>query len=112
MLGQDLQTGEDGLLRIARRVAKDRIISTVDPETRHGHKTAARGFDGYKGHIAIDPDSEIITDTERHRRATWADGSVGRATSSMTCSTANPRRPGRPRRPRRPPTATRRPRRR
>src|SRR5262249_8469356 len=37
--------------------------STVDPEARHGHKTSARGFDGYKGHIAIDPDSEIITAT-------------------------------------------------
>ena len=44
-------------------MAKDRVISTVDPEARHGHKTAARGFDGYKGHIAIDPDSEIITAT-------------------------------------------------
>ena len=50
-------------MRIARRVAKDRVISIVDPEARHGHKTAARGFDGYKGHVAIDPDSEIITDT-------------------------------------------------
>ncbi|MGH8921573.1 MAG: transposase, partial [Actinomycetes bacterium] len=39
-------------------------ISTVDPTARHGHKTASRGFDGYKGHIAMDPDSEIITDTE------------------------------------------------
>ena len=45
-------------------VAKDRVISTVDPEARHGHKTAARGFDGYKGHIAIDPDSEMITGTQ------------------------------------------------
>lgn len=35
----------------------------VDPEARHGHETAARGCDGYKGHIAIDPDSEIITAT-------------------------------------------------
>ena len=43
---------------------QDRVISTVDPEARHGHKTAARGFDGYKGHVAIDPDSEIITATE------------------------------------------------
>lgn len=24
---------------------------------------AARGFDGYKGHVAIDPDSEVITAT-------------------------------------------------
>jgi hypothetical protein len=63
ILGQDLETTDDGVFRIARRVAKDRIISTVDPQTRHGHKTAARGFDGYKGHVAVDPDSEIITDT-------------------------------------------------
>lgn len=61
--GQDLEAGTDGVFRIARRVAKDRVISTVDPQTRHGHKTSARGFDGYKGHAAIDPDSEIITAT-------------------------------------------------
>lgn len=61
VVGQDLELTEDGCFRIARRVAPDRVISTVDPETRHGHKTAARGFDGHKGHIAIDPDSEIIT---------------------------------------------------
>jgi len=61
VVGQDLEQREDGLFRIARRVAPDRVISVVDPEARHGHKTAARGFDGYKGHIAIDPDSEIIT---------------------------------------------------
>jgi hypothetical protein len=63
VLGQDLETGCDGVFRIARRVAKDRVISTVDPDTRHGHKTSARGFDGYKGHAAVDPDSEIITAT-------------------------------------------------
>jgi transposase len=62
--GQDLEQTEDGLFCIARRVAKDRVISTVDPDARHGHKTNARGFDGYKGHVAIDPDTEIITATE------------------------------------------------
>lgn len=61
--GQDLEQDADGVFRIARRVAPDRVISTVDPDARHGHKTSARGFDGYKGHIAIDPDSEIITAT-------------------------------------------------
>jgi hypothetical protein len=64
VLGQDLDRDEDGTLRIARRVAPDRMISTVDPDARHGHKSSARGFDGYKGHIALDPDSEIITATE------------------------------------------------
>lgn len=63
VVGQDVETTDGGRFRIARRVAKDRIISTVDTDTRHGHKTKAHRFDGYKGHIAIDPDSEIITAT-------------------------------------------------
>lgn len=63
VVGQDLEESPDGVFRIARRVAKDRVISTVDPQARHGRKTAARGFDGFKGHVAIDPDSEIITAT-------------------------------------------------
>jgi hypothetical protein len=63
VLGQDLEPdpGNEGGWRVAQRVAKDRVISTVDPQARHGHKTNHRGFDGYKGHAAVDPDSEIIT---------------------------------------------------
>ena len=64
VVGQDLDCDTDGVFRIARRVAKDRVISTVDPDARHGHKTSARGFDGYKGHLALEPDSEIISATE------------------------------------------------
>ena len=60
MAGQDVEEGDDGRFRIARKVAKDRVISTVDPEARHGHKSANRHFDGYKVHICIDPDSELI----------------------------------------------------
>jgi hypothetical protein len=63
VVGQDLEEGSDGIFRIARQVATDRVISTVDPEARHGHKTQAKGFDGYKGHVGVDPDSEIITAT-------------------------------------------------
>ena len=63
VLGQDLEAGSDGRIRIARRVAPDRVISTVDPETRHGHKTQAHSFDGYKGHVALDPDAELVTAT-------------------------------------------------
>jgi len=58
--GQDVKEGEDGVFRIVRGVAKDRVISTVDTEARHGHKSKSRHFDGYKAHIAIDPDSELI----------------------------------------------------
>jgi len=77
VVGQDLDEGADGVFRIARRVAKDRVISTVDPQARHGHKTTARGFDGYKGHVGIDPDSEIITGT------TATAGNVGDAEAAI-----------------------------
>jgi hypothetical protein len=77
VVGQDLEQATDGRFRIARRVAPDRVISTVDPEARHGHKTQARGFDGYKGHIAIDPDSEIIT-AAGVTAANVGDGSVAK----------------------------------
>jgi len=58
--GQDTEQGDDGDFRIARKVAKDQIISTVDPEACHGHKSKARRFDGYKTHLSVDPDSELI----------------------------------------------------
>jgi hypothetical protein len=73
VVGQDLEAGDDGVFRIARKVAKDRIISTVDPEARHDHKSSAHGFDGFKGDIALDPDSEIIAAT------TVSAGNVGDA---------------------------------
>ena len=45
-----------------RQVAPDRVISTVDPEARHAHKTVHRRQDGFKAHIAVEPDTGIITD--------------------------------------------------
>jgi len=64
VIGQDIQETTDGRFIIAQGVAPDRVISVVDPQARHGHKSNARGFDGYKGHVAIDPDSEVITAAE------------------------------------------------
>src|SRR5215213_9522504 len=63
VVGQDLEQDTDGSFRIARKVAADRVISTVDPEARHGHKSSTRGFDGYKGHASVDPDSELVVAT-------------------------------------------------
>ena len=65
--GQDVEPiegsdGADGHWRIAERVAGDRVISAVDPEARHAHKTVHRRQDGFKAHIAIEPDTGIITD--------------------------------------------------
>lgn len=58
--GQDIEGGGDGVFRIARRVAADRVISTVDVEARHRHKSHDRRFDGLKAHLSVDPDSELI----------------------------------------------------
>ncbi|MFZ0171510.1 MAG: IS1182 family transposase [Acidimicrobiales bacterium] len=58
--GQDVEQGDDGVFRIAKGVARDRMISTVDRDARHGHKSRNRRFDGYKAHLSIDPDSELI----------------------------------------------------
>jgi hypothetical protein len=63
VVGQDADGAAEGVFRIARRVARDQVISTVDPEACHGHKISACGFDDYKGHAGIDPDSELVTVT-------------------------------------------------
>jgi transposase len=41
--------------------AKDRLISIVDSEARTGHKSDKRTIQGYKDHIMMDEESEIIT---------------------------------------------------
>ena len=83
VLGQDLAETPDGVFLIARRVAPDRVISTVDAQARHGRKSSAHGFDGYKAHVGIDPDSEIITAT-----AVTA-GNVGDAAAADALLTAD-----------------------
>lgn len=60
--GQDVEPGdEEGTWRIAQRVAPDRVISTVDPESRHMHKSVSSYRDGYKAHVAVEPETGLIT---------------------------------------------------
>ncbi len=60
--GQDVEPGEeDGTWRIAQRVAADRVISTVDPEARHMHKSRSEYRDGYKAHLAVEPETGLVT---------------------------------------------------
>jgi len=37
------------------------VISTVDPETRHMHKSRSSYRDGYKAHVAVEPSTGLIT---------------------------------------------------
>ena len=60
--GQDVEPGdEEGSWKIERKVANHRVISTVDPETRHMHKSRSSYRDGYKAHVAVEPDTGLIT---------------------------------------------------
>ena len=70
--GQDVEPaegsdGRDGRWRIARKVAEDRVISAVDPGTRHTRKSAHARRDGYRAHVAADPETGIITDEKLTR---------------------------------------------
>lgn len=60
--------------RIAQRVAPDRVISVVDPEARHACKTVHRRQDGFKAHIAIEPETGLATAC-RLSKASGADSS-------------------------------------
>jgi IS5 family transposase len=64
--GQDVEPaegsdGRDGRWRIARKVAEDRVISTVDEQARHTRKSPSARRDGYRAHLAADPETGIIT---------------------------------------------------
>jgi IS5 family transposase len=61
--GQDVEPGDEpGTWRIARRVAPDRMISTVDPEARHTRKSPSQPRDGYKAHVAVEPETGLVTE--------------------------------------------------
>ena len=65
--GQDVEPaegsdGRDGRWRIARKVAPDRVISTVDTEARHTRKSRHNRKDGYRAHMVVEPETGLITD--------------------------------------------------
>jgi hypothetical protein len=65
--GQDVEPaegsdGRDGRWRIARKVAPDRVISTVDEQARHTRKSPSSRRDGYRAHMVGEPETGLITD--------------------------------------------------
>ena len=121
--GQDVEPAEDsdgtdGRWRIARKTAPDRVISTVDPDTRHAHKTRERRQDGFKAHVVVEPDTGLTTEVKltKANGPENSDASVGAslvvadptiaegqslevlgdsAYAAATCSTRSSRRAGR-----------------
>jgi Transposase DDE domain/Transposase domain (DUF772) len=108
--GQDVEPAEDsdgtdGRWRIVRRVAPDRVISVVDTETRHTRKSKANRKDGFRGHIAAEPSTGLITDCELTKASgeEGSDATVGekmiardryhRADTGAVCDGADPAAP-------------------
>lgn len=62
ILGDDLVTDEQGQSQIGQGTAPDRIISLTEPEMRHGRKSKAHRFDGFKVVVSTEQSSELILD--------------------------------------------------
>ena len=51
--------GGPGGRRLKKHVAPDRRISIEDQDIRHGRKSSAKTFNGFKEHFAVDLDSKV-----------------------------------------------------
>jgi Transposase domain (DUF772)/Transposase DDE domain len=95
--GQDVEPAEgsdgtDGRWRIARKVAEDRVISTVDTQARHTRKSPGARRDGYRVHVADDPETGIITD-EKLTGAAGAENSGAAVAAEFVAAGAAASRP-------------------
>jgi hypothetical protein len=68
LLAQDVEGTNTGAAKITQGVAQDRLVSVHDSEMparpaggRHGRKSVSQCFNGYKGALAVEPSSQIIT---------------------------------------------------
>jgi transposase len=91
--GQDVEPaggsdGTDGRWRIARKVAEDRVVSTVDPDARHTRKSPEARRDGYRAHVAADPQTGIITDEQLTKAAGQENSDPALAEEFLTRETA------------------------
>ncbi len=65
IVAQDVETDPDsGAPRLRQEVSKDRIVSTTDPQMRHGRKSKSRRFNGHKMHVVTDADTELVLGVE------------------------------------------------
>jgi len=92
--GQDVEPAEgsdgtDGRWRIARKVAADRVISTVDPEARHTRKSPENRRDGYRAHVAACPETGIITG-EQLTKAAGEDNSDAAVAAALLAAGGSP----------------------
>lgn len=64
ILGDDVEQDAQGVAHLGQGTAEDRIVSLSDPEMRHGRKSTAHRFDGFKASVSVDQESELILDID------------------------------------------------
>jgi hypothetical protein len=62
VLGDDVAPDANGDPQIGEGTAPERIISVTDPEMRHGRKSKAKRFDGFKVAVTTEQTRELIVD--------------------------------------------------
>lgn len=74
LIGQDFEIDSEGVPRLHRGTRADRILSTVDPEMRHGRKSKQQRFDGYKLSAAATNGAEPLITAVTVASASQQDG--------------------------------------
>ncbi|MBU1072113.1 transposase [bacterium] len=54
VIHDDLEGDDEGRLVVARRTTRDRLVSVLDPQARHGRKSRSKTFNGFKMHVLGD----------------------------------------------------------
>ncbi|MGB7982836.1 MAG: IS1182 family transposase [Candidatus Nanopelagicales bacterium] len=93
--GQDVEPAEgsdgtDGRWRIARKVAPERVVSTVDPDARHTRKSPENRRDGYRAHVVAEPETGIITDEALTKAAGSANSDASVAEEFLAADNVGP----------------------
>jgi hypothetical protein len=60
LIGQDFDVDQHDVPRLHQGTRSGRIVSTIDPEMRHGRKSSQSRFDGYKLSAAVTNSSEPL----------------------------------------------------
>lgn len=92
LIGQDFDVDEDGVPRLHRGTRPGRIVSTIDPEMRHGRKSSRSRFDGFKLSATATNSSTPLITAVNVASASQGDGELAPALIDAQSAERRPRR--------------------
>jgi transposase len=92
LLQQDIEEepADGGGPALRQGTSRDRIVSTTDPQMRHGHKSHSKGFEGYKAGLVTEVEHGVILATDV-RAANVADATGAKAAIEQAAACADRR---------------------